>query len=91
MSDSNTPRGNGLSSPGQVGVASAPAPDPSPPPADGPAPVPVTRAQIWMHRLLVLMFVFVCAAAGVLLVILPWTSQWTENSSCYGIQDCARW
>jgi hypothetical protein len=32
-----------------------------------------------MHRLLVLLFVFVCAAAGVLLVILPWTSQWTEN------------
>jgi len=32
-----------------------------------------------MHRLLVLLFVFVCAAAGVLLVILPWTSQWTDN------------
>jgi hypothetical protein len=32
-----------------------------------------------MHRLLVLLFVFVCAAAGVLLVILPWTPQWTDN------------
>ena len=39
----------------------------------------MTRGQIWMHRVLVLLFVFVCAAAGVLLVILPWTSQWTEN------------
>jgi uncharacterized membrane protein YccC len=38
-----------------------------------------TRGQIWMHRLLVLLFVFVCAAAGVLLVILPWTAEWTDN------------
>jgi hypothetical protein len=40
---------------------------------------PATRAQVWMHRLLVLVFVFVCAAAGVLLVILPWTTEWTDN------------
>ena len=33
-----------------------------------------------MHRLLVLLFVFVCAAAGVLLVVLPWTQQWTDNA-----------
>ena len=39
----------------------------------------VSRAQIWMHRLLVLLFVFVCAAAGVLLVIVPWLPQWTDN------------
>jgi hypothetical protein len=39
-----------------------------------------SRAQIWVHRLLVLLFVFVCAAAGVLLVVLPWTPQWTDNS-----------
>ncbi len=39
-----------------------------------------TRAQIWVHRLLVLLFVFVCAAAGVLLVVLPWTPQWTDNT-----------
>jgi hypothetical protein len=33
-----------------------------------------------MHRLLVLLFVFVCAAAGVLLVVMPWTPQWTDNT-----------
>jgi len=33
-----------------------------------------------MHRLLVLLFVFVCAAAGVLLVVFPWTQQWTDNA-----------
>jgi hypothetical protein len=39
----------------------------------------LSRTQIWLHRLLVLIFVFVCAAAGVLLVILPWLPQWTDN------------
>jgi hypothetical protein len=39
-----------------------------------------SRSQIWVHRLLVLLFVFVCAAAGVLLVVLPWTPQWTDNT-----------
>ena len=39
----------------------------------------MSRAKIWTHRLLVLVFVFVCAAAGVLLVIMPWTPQWTDN------------
>jgi hypothetical protein len=50
-----------------------------PPPNEPAASHPATRAQIWMHRLLVLLFVFVCAAAGVLLVILPWTAEWTDN------------
>lgn len=35
--------------------------------------------QLWMHRLAVLLFVFVCATLGVLLVILPWHSVWTDN------------
>ena len=40
----------------------------------------VSRASVWMHRLLVLLFVFICAATGVLLVILPWLPQWTDNA-----------
>jgi hypothetical protein len=79
MTDSNPPQGQSLSSPSNLGVASAPTPDPNAQPADDSAPTPVTRAQIWTHRVLVLLFVFVCAAAGVLLVIMPWTSQWTDN------------
>ena len=35
--------------------------------------------QLWVHRLSVLLFVFVCATVGVLLVILPWHSEWTDN------------
>jgi hypothetical protein len=78
MPDSNTSQGHSLAS-GPAGVASAQAPDTSAEAGKQNAPRPVTRGQIWMHRLLVLLFVFVCAAAGVLLVILPWTSQWTDN------------
>jgi hypothetical protein len=65
------------SSPGtatpQSGEFSPTAPDIPPPQRS------LSRAQVWLHRLLVLVFVFVCAAAGVLLVILPWLPQWTDN------------
>jgi hypothetical protein len=50
----------------------------SPNAPDAPRPQ-LSRAQLWLHRLLVLIFVFVCAAMGVLLVILPWLPQWTDN------------
>jgi hypothetical protein len=82
MSDSGTsPQG---SFPGHAGLASAHVPDPAPPHSfdvePSPAPAGPSRGKIWMHRLLVLLFVFVCAAAGVLLVVLPWTRQWTDNA-----------
>jgi hypothetical protein len=35
--------------------------------------------DLWLHRVTVLMFVFVCAVVGVLLVILPWRPEWTDN------------
>jgi hypothetical protein len=38
-----------------------------------------TGLELWLHRITVLMFVFVCAAVGVLLVILPWRPEWTDN------------
>ena len=50
--------------------------------ADG--PLPQTRLQIWLHRVLILLFVFVCAAMGVLLVILPWRPEWTDNHFLLG-------
>jgi hypothetical protein len=76
MPDSQTPPGSG------PGLASPPAhespdaPQVHPPSADKAH----SRFAIWMHRLLVLLFVFVCAAAGVLLVVMPWTPQWTDNT-----------
>ncbi|MGH9500927.1 MAG: hypothetical protein ACRD3L_17450 [Terriglobales bacterium] len=38
-----------------------------------------TRLELWLHRVTVLLFVFVCAVVGVLLVILPWRPEWTDN------------
>jgi hypothetical protein len=38
-----------------------------------------TSVELWLHRITVLMFVFVCAAVGVLLVIAPWRAEWTDN------------
>jgi hypothetical protein len=36
-------------------------------------------AELWLHRATVLMFGLVCAVVGVLLVILPWRPEWTDN------------
>ena len=41
---------------------------------------PTGRAHIWLLRIRALLFVTVCATFGVLLIILPWTSKWTDNS-----------
>jgi phage shock protein PspC (stress-responsive transcriptional regulator) len=38
-----------------------------------------TGFDVWVHRLTVLLFVFVCAVVGVLLVIIPWRPEWTDN------------
>jgi hypothetical protein len=35
--------------------------------------------DLWLHRATVLLFVFVCAVVGVLLMILPWRPEWTDN------------
>ena len=43
------------------------------------APNAPSRAQLWMHRISVFMFVLISAVAGVLLIILPWTPEWTDN------------
>jgi hypothetical protein len=38
-----------------------------------------SRLIVWIHRLSILSFVFLCAVVGVLLVILPWRPEWTDN------------
>jgi hypothetical protein len=35
--------------------------------------------QLWLHRISVFLFVLISAVAGVLLIILPWTPEWTDN------------
>ena len=38
-----------------------------------------SASQLWLHRTSVFLFVLISAVAGVLLVILPWTPEWTDN------------
>jgi hypothetical protein len=49
------------------------------PPPPSLAPQPHTAVQRWLHRSSVFLFVLISAVAGVLLVILPWTPEWTDN------------
>jgi hypothetical protein len=44
-----------------------------------PESLPQTSFRLWLHRALVLLFVFFCATVGVLLLILPWRPEWTDN------------
>jgi hypothetical protein len=48
-------------------------------PAGNRIAVPATHLDLWLHRITVLLFVFVCAVVGVLLIILPWRPEWTDN------------
>jgi hypothetical protein len=49
------------------------------PPSPNPLPQPQSGLQLWVHRTSVFLFVLISAVAGVLLVILPWTPEWTDN------------
>jgi hypothetical protein len=49
-----------------------------------PVPIRVARhhssfARLWARRIGVLVFVFFCATLGVMLMILPWRPEWSEN------------
>ena len=48
-------------------------------PASTLSPQPHRGLQLWLHRSSVFLFVLISAVAGVLLVILPWTPEWTDN------------
>jgi hypothetical protein len=49
-----------------------------PPAPSAPASEPGSL-QLWLHRISVFLFVLISAVAGVLLIILPWTPEWTDN------------
>jgi hypothetical protein len=53
-------------------------------PVQAPVPVSVSRpspsvAGLWLRRIGVLLFVFLCATLGVMLMILPWRPEWSDN------------
>jgi hypothetical protein len=48
-------------------------------PAPPDSPRPLSGLHLWLRRAGVLMFVFLCATVGVMLMILPWRPEWTDN------------
>ena len=52
---------------------------------------PYTGAELWLHRVNVLLFVFLCAAMGVLMFIVPWWPQWTDNYFLLGHPALRAW
>jgi hypothetical protein len=48
-------------------------------PSGHPEPNHYVGVELWLHRITVLTFGLVCAVVGVLLVILPWRPEWTDN------------
>ena len=38
-----------------------------------------STARLWLRRIGVLLFVFLCATVGVMLIMLPWRPEWTDN------------
>lgn len=56
----------------------------SPPPVQQPTPPIYAGKKLWLRRIAVLLFVILCAVMGVLLVLLPWSLQWTDNHLLWG-------
>jgi hypothetical protein len=61
-------------------------PELQPPPSKPPQPAQETvsgrtysAAYLWFRRVGVLLFVFMCATIGVMLMILPWRPEWADN------------
>jgi hypothetical protein len=75
-----------MTDPTPVGHSGKPSEDSPPAPElraallDPPLRAGTRRMQLWMHRISVFLFVLISAVAGVLLIILPWTPEWTDNT-----------
>jgi hypothetical protein len=65
--------------PTSVGELNSPA-EPSVPSESAPVSKPSrSTARLWLRRVGVLLFVFLCATLGVMLMILPWRPEWSDN------------
>jgi hypothetical protein len=75
------PGSNGMIDPKPLSEASTKPPEDAPPYGErrvGPIES-LNPIEMWMHRISVFLFVLISAVAGVLLIILPWTPEWTDN------------
>jgi hypothetical protein len=65
-----------LKSPAETSVPVVPVQAPAPGSVSTPSP---SIARLWLRRIGVLLFVFLCATLGVMLMILPWRPEWSDN------------
>jgi hypothetical protein len=63
-----------LKPPARASVGSVSVPDPASVAKSSPS-----VARRWLRRIGVLLFVFLCATLGVMLIILPWRPEWSDN------------
>jgi hypothetical protein len=49
-----------------------------------PPPQKPDRRQLWLQRFWLVMFVLFCLEVGIILIVLPWTRVWSENSLLLG-------
>src|SRR5438552_5129257 len=54
-------------------------PPQQPPAVHDSVTTPRSVALLWLRRVGVLLFVFLCATIGVMLMIVPWRPEWTDN------------
>ncbi len=78
-------------------VSSDPKTSPAAPVDDTPLPVADYRATtdphrspLWLHRFWLVIFVVFCVELGLLLIVLPWTQFWTNNSLLAGLPAIRR-
>ena len=49
-----------------------------------PPPQQPKRPSLWLRRLWLAVFVLFCLEVGIILIVLPWSRVWTENSLLLG-------
>ena len=76
ISDPKLPFASNNTSVGELQSAAEASVPAVPVPASRPSP---STARLWLRRVGVLLFVFLCATLGVMLMILPWRPEWSDN------------
>ena len=71
------------SEPDTAATAAAPA-SPASPDSEPAVSKEREHVPLWLRRLSLVVFVLCCLEIGLLLVVLPWTTIWTENSLLVG-------
>jgi hypothetical protein len=67
------------SDPTSVGELKSPVETPIPAAVSPVSKALPSSAHLWLRRVGVLLFVFLCATLGVMLMILPWRPEWSDN------------